>query len=287
MKSAAPGSALPPRTPCMHFSSRKPLRFNYSTSTFPYAHLLEDPEDHLARLYNQILTFVRARHDHRHGSRGEDRAQAKTRAQGPVAGDIPRQARSSRHRDEDGFQIMGNVVWEELGRSIMDELGLVVFAAGRPNEFRKHYEITQAFIRSLEFLAPSAQAVEAMRASRLCRVRAALSVGKMEEALANPRVELIKAESQEAFDSVQAAAFCVASTACWSAEVFVPELSHRFWRLTLQFLSRYKTWLVNSLIPDDQQSIIAPTDRQTAESAAADDAIRKQYASILVDARAL
>ncbi|KAF7304563.1 Conserved oligomeric Golgi complex subunit 2-like [Mycena chlorophos] len=265
MKSAAPGSALPPRTPYMHFSSRTPLRFNYSTSTFPYAHLLEDPEDHLARLYNQILTFVE---------------RDMTTVMGLAEKIVLKPKPVRKDRSLDGFQIMGNVVWEELGRSIMDELGLVVFAAGRPNEFRKHYEITQAFIRSLEFLAPSAQAVEAMRAHHVY----VASVGKMEEALANPRVELIKAESQEAFDSVQAAAFWVAITACWSAEVFVPELSHRFWRLTLQFLSRYKTWLVNSLIPDDQQSIIAPTDRQTAESAAADDAIRKQYASILVDA---
>ncbi|KAF7304557.1 Conserved oligomeric Golgi complex subunit 2-like [Mycena chlorophos] len=264
MKSAAPGSALPPRTPCMHFSSRKPLRFNYSTSTFPYAHLLEDPEDHLARLYNQILTFVE---------------RDMTTVMGLAEKIVLKPKPVRKDRSLDGFQIMGNVVWEELGRSIMDELGLVVFAAGRPNEFRKHYEITQAFIRSLEFLAPSAQALPVYFQMRWKEI-----VGKMEEALANPRVELIKAESQEAFDSVQAAAFCVASTACWSAEVFVPELSHRFWRLTLQFLSRYKTWLVNSLIPDDQQSIIAPTDRQTAESAAADDAIRKQYASILVDA---
>ncbi|KAF7304564.1 Conserved oligomeric Golgi complex subunit 2-like [Mycena chlorophos] len=269
MKSAAPGSALPPRTPYMHFSSRTPLRFNYSTSTFPYAHLLEDPEDHLARLYNQILTFVE---------------RDMTTVMGLAEKIVLKPKPVRKDRSLDGFQIMGNVVWEEFGRSIMDELGLVVFAAGRPNEFRKHYEITQAFIRSLEFLAPSAQAVEAMRARITSMSR---SSGVMEEALANPRVELIKAESQEAFDSVQAAAFWVAITACWSAEVFVPELSHRFWRLTLQFLSRYKTWLVNSLIPDDQQSIIAPTDRQTAESAAADDAIRKQYASILVDARAM
>ncbi|KAF7304565.1 Conserved oligomeric Golgi complex subunit 2-like [Mycena chlorophos] len=285
MKSAAPGSALPPRTPYMHFSSRTPLRFNYSTSTFPYAHLLEDPEDHLARLYNQILTFVE---------------RDMTTVMGLAEKIVLKPKPVRKDRSLDGFQIMGNVVWEEFGRSIMDELGLVVFAAGRPNEFRKHYEITQAFIRSLEFLAPSAQAVEAMRAhhvyvafERRCQLPVYFQmrwkeiVGKMEEALANPRVELIKAESQEAFDSVQAAAFWVAITACWSAEVFVPELSHRFWRLTLQFLSRYKTWLVNSLIPDDQQSIIAPTDRQTAESAAADDAIRKQYASILVDARAM
>nr|GAT56084.1 conserved oligomeric Golgi complex subunit 2-like [Mycena chlorophos] len=299
MTTAAPGSALPPRTPYTPFSSRTPLRFNYSASTSPYAHLLEDPEDPLARLYNQILRFVERDMTTIMGLAEKIAVKPK-----PVRKDrslvISLAKPDPPDTDEDGFQIMANVVWEELGRSIMDELGLVVFAAGRPNEFRKHYEITQAFIRSLEFLAPSAQAVEAMRAHHVYvaferrwqlpvyfQMRWKEIVGKMEEALANPRVELIKAESQEAFDSVQAAAVWVAITACWSAEVFIPELSHRFWRLTLQFLSRYKTWLVNSLIPDDQQSIIAPTDRQTAESAAADDAILKQYASIIVDARAM
>ncbi|KAF7288139.1 Conserved oligomeric Golgi complex subunit 2-like [Mycena chlorophos] len=299
MMTAAPGSALPPRTPYTPFSSRTPLRFNYTVSTSPYAHLLEDPEDPLARLYNQILRFVERDMTTIMGLAEKIAVKPK-----PVRKDrslvISLAKPDPPDTDEDGFQIMANVVWEELGRSIMDELGLVVFAAGRPNEFRKHYEITQAFIRSLEFLAPSAQAVEAMRAHHVYiaferrwqlpvyfQMRWKEIVGKMEEALANPRVELIKAESQGAFDSVQAAAVWIAITACWSAEVFIPELSHRFWRLTLQFLSRYKTWLVNSLIPDDQQSIIAPTDRQTAESAAADDAILKQYASIIVDARAM
>jgi hypothetical protein len=37
----------------------------------------------------------------------------------------------------EGFEIMANVVWEEVGKAIMDELGSVVFAVGRPNEFRK------------------------------------------------------------------------------------------------------------------------------------------------------
>ena len=35
------------------------------------------------------------------------------------------------------FEIMANVVWAEFGRAIMDEMGGVVFAAGRPDEFRK------------------------------------------------------------------------------------------------------------------------------------------------------
>jgi len=38
---------------------------------------------------------------------------------------------------EDGFEIMANVIWAEIGQAIMDELGGVVFSAGRPDEFRK------------------------------------------------------------------------------------------------------------------------------------------------------
>jgi hypothetical protein len=36
-----------------------------------------------------------------------------------------------------GFQIMSHVVWEEIGKSLMDEIGSVVFAAGSPKEFRQ------------------------------------------------------------------------------------------------------------------------------------------------------
>ena len=35
------------------------------------------------------------------------------------------------------FEIMANVVWAEIGKAIMDELGSTVFAAGKPEEFRK------------------------------------------------------------------------------------------------------------------------------------------------------
>ena len=36
-----------------------------------------------------------------------------------------------------GFDILANVVWSEISRTIMDDLGSVVFAAGKPIEFRK------------------------------------------------------------------------------------------------------------------------------------------------------
>lgn len=35
------------------------------------------------------------------------------------------------------IEIIANVVWAELARALMDELGSVVFAVGRPDEFRQ------------------------------------------------------------------------------------------------------------------------------------------------------
>lgn len=39
--------------------------------------------------------------------------------------------------DAKGFQIMANVIWAEIGHAIMNELGGIVFSAGRPDDFRK------------------------------------------------------------------------------------------------------------------------------------------------------
>ncbi len=36
-----------------------------------------------------------------------------------------------------GFEIFANVVWAELARALTDELGSTLFAAGRPDEFRR------------------------------------------------------------------------------------------------------------------------------------------------------
>lgn len=40
-----------------------------------------------------------------------------------------------------------------------------------------------------------------------------------------------------------------AMSSCWSDDVYLADLSPRFWRLTLQILSRYKTWL-DAHLPD-------------------------------------
>jgi len=31
---------------------------------------------------------------------------------------------------------------------------------------------------------------------------------------------------------------------CWDSDVYLPPLCHRFWKLTLQLVSRYATWIM-------------------------------------------
>lgn len=39
--------------------------------------------------------------------------------------------------DARGLEVLANVIWAEIARALMDELGSALFAAGRPDEFRK------------------------------------------------------------------------------------------------------------------------------------------------------
>lgn len=49
------------------------------------------------------------------------------------------------------------------------------------------------------------------------------------------------------FSMSSSAAVWSAMTTCWDWNVYVPQLAHRFWKLMLQILSRYRTWIQNSL----------------------------------------
>ncbi|KAF8973230.1 COG complex component [Flammula alnicola] len=314
MPSATPVHQIP-YTPFTAFVPKQGVhRLSGSSSDLPQVHLLEDADDSLARLYNQLLRFVE-----RDIGRLMD-----------IAGKISMKTSEARTENGDDlspntdngvgegskeFQILANVVWDELGRSIMDEIGAVVFAAGRPNEFRKHYETTQAFFRTLELLAPSMEAVEAMRRHPTYlaferrwqlpvyfQLRWKEIVGTLEEMLSAARLEPI-APKDGSFAMPQSSATWIAISACWSSDIYIPELSHRFWRLTLQILSRYKGWMEESLASIETLSRAPPSGQQervgtppnpprastpggdipSAETTAADDASLRYYAAAIID----
>jgi len=219
---------------------------------------------------------------------------------------------------------MANVIWAEISHAIMDELGSVVFAAGKPDEFRKHHETTQAFIRALEFLAPSVDSIASMRAHPAYeaferrwqlpvyfQLRWKEIVGKLEDVLANTKLERSSSKAIVPFVTLQTAAVWEAIATCWSAQVYIPELGHRFWRFHLQLMSRHKTWLENSIPPIDQSARTTiveklnvggsstpanlsraatpniPTEPASAESMAADDLLLLQLATVMTDIKAL
>ncbi|KAF5393319.1 hypothetical protein D9757_000644 [Collybiopsis confluens] len=273
--------SMPPRTPFTPFTA-----FSAQQSAFPsalgqskssFSRTLDDSDDLLAKLYIQILRFVER--DLSSIMEIADKVSIKSRTSASISGYL----QSDVKKEDSGFDIMANVIWNEVGTAIMGDLGNVVFAAGRPDEFRKNYELTQAFIRSLELLAPSPQAIESMRAHPVYSIfgkrwqlpvyfqmRWKEIVGKVEEALALPleSSRKINVDGMDTLLTPQAAAVWVALTACWSAEIYIPELSHKFWRLTLQLLSRYRGWLNDIIQQNSYSASVASAPGKNSETSA-------------------
>ncbi|KAH9051485.1 COG complex component [Lactarius vividus] len=305
---SAPGTARTPYEPFTAFASRT----NPFDTALAAAPRLDETDNPLAVLYNGILSFVE-----RDVKRIMDIAERISARIGQRADEVDDGASAK------GFEIFANVVWAELARALMDELGSTLFAAGRPDEFRRNYETTQAFIRSLQYLAPSARAIRVMvthptflsfeRRWQLpvyfqlrwkdivTRLEDALSVSKLE-----PESNLKKAEITP-FVMSSTAAVWSAMTTCWDRNVFVPQLAHRFWKLMLQILSRYRTWIENSLpayllglpkhLPSAKTtkgisrastpSTPGQAEGNPSESTSIDDALLRQCAAVIADAKLL
>lgn len=120
--SSVPDSARTPYEPYTAFASGT----NPFDAALAAAPRLDEIDDPLAVLYNSILSFVER--DVRHTMEVAERISARTGQTTDSADD---------GNDAKGFEIFANVVWAELARALTDELGNTLFAAGRPDEFRK------------------------------------------------------------------------------------------------------------------------------------------------------
>ncbi|WVQ77491.1 hypothetical protein IAR50_007177 [Cryptococcus sp. DSM 104548] len=155
----------------------------------------------------------------------------------------------------DKFDFFTRAIWPEIGEGIMDRLGGVIFAAGRPDELHRHLTTTYKFLELLESTAPSLRSVMAMRQSQTYvtferrwqlpvyfQLRWKEIVSGVEQALTGQPSYTSKdtgsgwalGQSEKVWKGVES---------CWSEEVYVAELAPRFWRLTLQIVARYGTYL--------------------------------------------
>lgn len=130
-------SAMPPRTPYTPFTAFTTQQSAFPSalgkSKSPYSRLLDDSDDPLAKLYTQILRFIER--DLSSIMDIAEKVSIKSRSSSTPSQFEPLE--SGTKKEGSGFNIMSNVIWYELGKAIMDDLGGIVFASGRPDEFRK------------------------------------------------------------------------------------------------------------------------------------------------------
>ena len=141
MADSVPGTPITPYTP---FGER---RTSLGGPVFYIANennklpLLDETDDNLATFYNNLLRFVEkdcriimdvtAKIEARHGKKHMPAPEVveDNMLDGPDEGE--HLAASSY------FEIMANVIWVEIGQALMEELGAVIFSAGRPAEFKQ------------------------------------------------------------------------------------------------------------------------------------------------------
>lgn len=119
---SVPDTARTPYEPYTAFASGT----NPFDAALAAAPRLDETDNPLAVLYNSILSFVER--DVRHTMDVAERISARTGQTTDSADD---------GHGAKGFEIFANVVWAELARALTDELGNTLFAAGRPDEFRR------------------------------------------------------------------------------------------------------------------------------------------------------
>ncbi|KAL5507537.1 hypothetical protein ACEPAH_6993 [Sanghuangporus vaninii] len=255
-----------PFTPYTALTSKQTSFFSSSVDLDSNTHFLDDDDTPLTGLYNQILRFVST--DMRPIMEAAERIGSKGSRRPLSAESVERRDDES---DEYGFDILSNVIWTEVSRAIMDDLGSAVFAVGKLDEFLKNYERTQAFIRSLEYLAPSLQSVKAFREHPALeaferrwqlpvyfQLRWKDIVSRVEEALESktlsPTGGNTKSVEQPQFALVQSMAIWNALNQCWNTEIYLTDLGPRFWKLTLQLIKRYRTWIESSMPPFENAS---------------------------------
>ncbi|PFH51517.1 hypothetical protein AMATHDRAFT_142259 [Amanita thiersii Skay4041] len=304
-----------PYTPFTAFVSHQPqvnkLHSPDPLTSSPYALVLHNDEHPLAHLYTQMLRFVE-----RNLLRIMEIAEKVSIKPNPGPSQDPN--RLDVQNNEKGFNILANVIWDEFAHAILEELGHSVFSVGRPNEFRKHYELTRAFILSLEHLTPSPEGVQALHSHPsfsgfekrwqlpvYYQLRLKEIGGKLDEALSDTLFNTSSTKIINPFLTAQATAVWLAISSCWSSEVFLPELSQKFWKLTLQILSKYKSWLDAAVhltditnAPSEKPTVspvsisrsgtpLPPGEMPSAELLAKDDTSMRQFATAILDIKAL
>jgi hypothetical protein len=152
-----------------------------------------------------------------------------------------------------GYDFMVNAVWPEVVANI-EARTPSIFAPGNPNVFHEKYTVSIEFVERFERLCSSQASVKQLRAhpsygafmskwslSVYFQIRFQEIAGSLETSLFAPFTEAT--DDTQPFHLQCSAVLWQQLQRCWDRDIFLQPLCHRFWKLTLQLLSRYATWM--------------------------------------------
>ncbi|CAB4405568.1 unnamed protein product [Rhizophagus irregularis] len=161
------------------------------------------------------------------------------------------------------FEILVNSIWTEVVDAVNKRISFI-FNLGNPNMFHKNYSISMNFVSSIENICYSKKSLlylrnhstymEFMKRWQLSvyfQLRFKEISNQIEGTLALNVLSIDNSNNDTQYPTSlklpASKSTILAIERCWSEEVFIYGLSHRFWKLTLQLIERYKKWLTSTL----------------------------------------
>ncbi|KTG40548.1 hypothetical protein cypCar_00002785 [Cyprinus carpio] len=170
-----------------------------------------------------------------------------------------------------GYDFLVNSVWPEIIRGVEERIPSL-FNPGNPDAFYERYTVSMDFVRKFERQCGSQASVKRLRAHPCYQsfhnkwnlpvyfqLRFKEIAGSLENAISDG-LEAAPAGSSYHLQVTEVLWSCVCR--CWADQVYLPPLAHRFWKLTLQLISRYSTFLTEVLTksppPETSKDVVRP-----------------------------
>uniref|UniRef100_A0A3B4CEW1 Conserved oligomeric Golgi complex subunit 2 n=1 Tax=Pygocentrus nattereri TaxID=42514 RepID=A0A3B4CEW1_PYGNA len=151
-----------------------------------------------------------------------------------------------------GYDFLVNSVWPEVIKGVEGRMSFL-FNPGNPDTFYERYCISMDFVRKFERQCGSQASVKRLRAHAsyqsfhnkwnlpvYFQLRYKEIAGYLDNAITDG-LEAAPAGSRYRLQVTEVLWSCVCR--CWAEHIYLPPLAHRFWKLTLQLLSRYSAFL--------------------------------------------
>uniref|UniRef100_A0A4W5RXY2 Conserved oligomeric Golgi complex subunit 2 n=1 Tax=Hucho hucho TaxID=62062 RepID=A0A4W5RXY2_9TELE len=175
-----------------------------------------------------------------------------------------------------GYDFLVNSVWPEIIKGIEERIPSL-FNAGNPDTFYERYTISIDFVRKFERQCGSQASVRRLRAHAsyqsfhnkwnlpvYFQLRYKEVAAGLENAIADG---LEAARAGSCYHLLVSQVLWNSLVRCWAEKVYLPPLAHRFWKLTLQLISRYSKFLTEMLTKSSSTEVTKDPVRPLPSSA--------------------